>query len=112
MRAKMISFAAIGMLLLSGCAQEPSDSGVTEEDMYAVGCPILDGAIAGSDVVRKTAVWSLDELTASATDQSQKDWIASARAVLTATSIEDIPVEVRSKVVQPCTDAGHPLTNL
>lgn len=112
MRALRTGLTIAGLLLLAGCAQEPGDSGVTEQDLYAVGCPVLDGAIAGSDVVRKAAVWSLDELSASATEQSQKDWLSSARTTLSATSVEDIPADVRSKVVQPCVDAGHPLTNL
>jgi hypothetical protein len=91
--------AAVLLLALAGCAQ----ADVKPEDVYSIGCPAVDGAVASGSVAKKAS---------GQLDSEPQQWVDATISLLSAATPEDIPADARKLIIDGCAEAGYPLSNL
>jgi hypothetical protein len=102
------ALATLG-LGLTGCSDSPVDAA----DAYQVACPLVDATIAGGSVTNRAALAGLKALRDSRQLAAEsQQWLESAITVLESANPEDLPADVRQRVVDGCAEHGHPLRNL
>ena len=108
-RFALLLAAGLAVAGLSACS---SDS-VTSEDAYKIGCPALDAAVAGGSVANQAAIKGLQAIRDSGQlDAEPQRFVDAAITALESGSVEDMPAEARTLLVDGCADHGHPLKNL
>lgn len=98
--------------LSSAASDVKSSASLSDDDAYAVGCPIVDSAAGAGSIARRAAAATLTALRNSDTlSADQKSWVSDA-ADLLKDKPDDAPSSLRSKVVDGCAEHGHKLSNL
>lgn len=108
---KIISLAAGAMVLvaLSACSQ----SDLTTEDAYKIGCPAIDATVASGAVANDVAVTTLREVRArSHPSKDTKKWLDSAIDLLTTDHPNHLSTQTKKLIIKGCKENGYPLQNL
>ena len=97
------------MLALTSC----TEVNIEPQDVYRVGCPAVDGAVASGSVAKKATVAGLRKLSESGRlDPEPQRWIDAVISVLTSSNPADIPDDSRQLIIDGCAKNGYPLQNL
>jgi len=101
--------AAVSLTSLAGC----SESGITEDDAYQIGCPAVDAAVAGGSLGTKAAVAGLEKVREQP-DLSKRTtkFLDTAVAALKTTDPNEMPSDAKAVLLKGCADHGYPLRNL
>jgi hypothetical protein len=101
--------ALVPALAVAGC----SDTSLTTEDAYKIGCPAIDATAATGSVASDVAVSTLKEVRDRAHPSAEtKKWLNAAIAVLTSDEPSKASRQVRQVIIQGCRRNGYPLQNL
>jgi hypothetical protein len=97
------------MLALASCAE----ANIEPQDAYRIGCPAVDGAVAGGSAAKEVTEAGLRRLSESARlDPEPQRWVDAVIALLTSSNPEDIPPETKRLIIDGCAKNGYPLQNL
>jgi hypothetical protein len=102
--------AAVAMFVgLVGCSQ----TSLTVEDAYKIGCPAIDATVASGSVANEVVLATLKEVRdrAKPTDEA-KQWIDASIELLSADEPGDVSKQTRKLIINGCKKHGHPLQNL
>ena len=109
MRRIAAALVAVLLLALAACTQVD----VKPEDAYRIGCPAVDGAVAGGSVAKRATVAGLKKLSASGQlDPEPQQWVDATISLLSSTKPEDISADARKLIIDGCAKNGYPLNNL
>jgi len=109
MRRAAAALLAALVLAVASCAE----ANIEPQDVYRVGCPAVDGAVAGGSVAKKATVAGLRRLSESGRlDPEPQRWLDAVISVLTSANPEDVPADARQLIIDGCAKNGYPLTNL
>lgn len=113
---RSIAFGTLALVLVAGGCDAAKDEGegdqVAANDVYAIGCPALDTALAADEVSRRVTAATLRELRGQDMSHDADRWVDAAITVVESSEPLDLPADVRSVVVDGCGDAHRPLQNL
>jgi hypothetical protein len=98
--------ATAGMV---GCSQ----TSLTVEDAYKIGCPAIDATVASGSVANDVAVATLKEVRDRGNPAPEaKKWIDASIELLTAEDPGQVSKPTKKLIIKGCKQAGHPLQNL
>ncbi len=107
-----IATAAAGLmaaLALVGCSQ----STVTTEDAYKIGCPAIDATAASGSVAHEVAVSTLKQVRDSGQPSAEaKRWLNAAIDLLTSDEPGQVSRPAKRLIINGCKRNGYPLQNL
>lgn len=108
-RSASLAVAAAFIVGLVGCSQ----SSVTTEDAYRIGCPAIDATAASGSVANEVALTTLKEVRdrANPSDEAKK-WIDASIELLSSDDPNEVSKHTRKLIIQGCKKHGHPLQNL
>jgi hypothetical protein len=94
---------------LVGCSQ----TSLTMEDAYKIGCPSIDATVASGSVANEVALATLKEVRDRAKPSDEtKAWLDAAIELLSAEEPSEVSKQTRKLIIQGCKKHGHPLQNL
>jgi len=108
---KIVTMAAgaIALVALSGCSQ----TDLTTEDAYKIGCPAIDATVASGAVANEVAVTTLKEVRdRSHPSKDTKKWLNAAINVLTSKHPNRVSHQTKKMIIKGCKENGYPLQNL
>ena len=109
MRRVATALLVVLVLALTSC----TEANIEPQDVYRVGCPAVDGAVASGSVAKKATVAGLRRLSESGRlDPEPQLWIDAVISVLTSSNPADIPADTRQLIIDGCAKNGYPLQNL
>jgi hypothetical protein len=109
MRRIAAALMAVLALALASCAA----ADIEPQDIYRIGCPAVDGAVASGSVAKKATVAGLRQVSESGRlDPEPQRWLDAVISVLTSANPDDIPADTRKLIIDGCAENGHPLSNL
>lgn len=101
--------AAVPMAGLVGCSQ----TNLTTEDAYKIGCPTIDATVASGQVANDVAVTTLKEVRDRAhPSKDTKKWLNAAIGVLTSDHPTALSRQTKKLIIKGCKENGYPLQNL
>jgi hypothetical protein len=107
---KILVPAVVLMLAaLAGCSQ----SSLTTEDAYKIGCPAIDATVASGSVANEVAVTTLKEIRdRSHPSQDTRKWLNAAINLLTSDHPSTASRNAKNLIIKGCRENGYPLQNL
>ncbi|WP_188894608.1 hypothetical protein [Microlunatus endophyticus] len=109
--SKMVSIAlaVAAIAALAGCSQ----TNLTTEDAYKIGCPAIDATVASGSVANEVAVTTLKEVRdRSHPSKDTKKWLDAAIALLTSDHPTHTSKQAKKLIIRGCKENGYPLQNL
>jgi hypothetical protein len=107
-----IATAAAGLtaaLALVGCSQ----TSLTAEDAYKIGCPAIDATAASGSVANDVAVSTLKEVRDRAHPSAEtKRWLDAAIDLLNSDDPGKASKSAKKLIIDGCKRNGYPLQNL
>ena len=104
-----LSAGVAALVALSGCSQ----TNLTAEDAYKIGCPAIDATVASGSVANDVAVTTLKEVRDRAhPSKDTKKWLNAAIDLLTSDHPSQASKQVKHLIIKGCKDNGYPLQNL
>lgn len=101
--------ALLGVVGLVGCSQTT----LTAEDAYKIGCPAIDATVASGSVANDVAVATLKEVRDRGNPSPEaKKWLDASIELLTADDPGQVSKQTKKLIINGCERAGHPLQNL
>lgn len=111
MLTKIVCVAAgiAAAFAMVGCSQ----TNLTTEDAYKIGCPAIDATVASGQVANDVAVTTLKEVRDRA--RPSKDttkWLNAAIGLLTSDHPNALSRQTKKLIIKGCKENGYPLQNL
>jgi hypothetical protein len=104
-----ISVAVAATVALAGCSQ----TDLTAEDAYKIGCPAIDATVASGAVANDVAVTTLKEVRdRSHPSKDTKKWLNAAIGLLTSDHPNRESRQAKKLIINGCKENGYPLQNL
>lgn len=104
-----ISLAVVATAALAGCSQ----TDLTTEDAYKIGCPAIDATVASGSVANEVAVTTLQEVRdRSHPSKDTKKWLNAAIQLLTSDHPNQVSQQTKKLIIRGCKENGYPLQNL
>lgn len=101
--------AVLALIGIAGCSQ----TSLTMQDAYKVGCPAVDVASATGSVANTVAVETLEEIRDRGNPSAEaKQWLDAAIEFLDADDPNAVSEQTKKLIIQGCADNGHELQNL
>lgn len=111
MLSKIVSVATgvAALVAMVGCSQ----TNLTIEDAYKIGCPAIDATVATGSVANDVAVSTLKEIRDRAhPSQETKKWLNAAISLLTSDHPNALSRQTKKLIIKGCKENGYPLQNL
>jgi hypothetical protein len=104
-----VSAVTAALVALGGCSQ----TNLTTEDAYKIGCPAIDATVASGAVANEVAVATLKEVRdRSHPSKETKKWLNAAINLLTSDHPNALSRQTKSLIIKGCKENGYPLQNL
>lgn len=99
----------MALVALSACSQ----TDLTTEDAYKIGCPAIDATVASGSVANEVAVTTLEEVRdRSHPSKDAKKWLTAAINLLTSDHPSHASRQAKKLIINGCRENGYPLQNL
>jgi hypothetical protein len=104
--------AAAGLtatVALAGCSQ----TSLTTQDAYQIGCPAIDATVASGSVANDVAVSTLEEVRDRAHPSAEaRKWLNAAIDLLNSDEPDKTSEHLKKMIIDGCRRNGYPLQNL
>jgi hypothetical protein len=108
-RFATVAACLAAVLAMAGCSQ----TSLTTEDAYKIGCPAIDATVATGSVANDVAVSTLQEVRDRAHPSAEaKKWLDAAIHLLNSDEPSKASRQTRQLIIDGCRRNGYPLQNL
>lgn len=106
----LVAVAAVAVaVVVAGCSQ----TNLTAEDAYKIGCPAIDATVASGQVANDVAVTTLKEVRDRAHPSKQtRQWLDAAIQLLTSDHPNSLSRDTKNLIIKGCKENGYQLQNL